>query len=185
MRFVFAILLVGCGQVQESPVLLALPALQLQAGTCSATTELKAFAAIGGHPDCELEVGADRKPVGTCADITVGLTRPICIVYYEEGTSARANQLAFLAGAVDLRREKLSGSPEQVQVTIGKADTTYVGSPADIAALPDEDEVDSDLDLGRNFCKKLIEEKGFGLDCDGDETTNIDEWCSDTLGDCL
>lgn len=195
--------LVACGDETETfdwevSFPLSLP---IDRGLCNASAlelenQLRVTLRIGGHEDCPLDLnGQDRKVSGTCSSITVGLVRPLAVVWEllpPDGASPAppVAQLAYHVGYVDLNRDKLTGGQTEVQVNLtndGQHDV-LIHHPDQLALIPDESASEStlsELEKALSWLEVTMEQDDKPLlnrdGGAGDVCPNLVEACAGTL----
>ncbi|MFC1610678.1 hypothetical protein ACFL6C_06960 [Myxococcota bacterium] len=151
---------------------------------------------IGGHNRCELDVDPSTLVVsGECDEITIGIIRPLGLEYsWTEADLAETAHLAYLIGMADLRKETLASDTTEVEVNLtgDGVSSALLDEEQEALDLPDVapgvddcrnivDEKEKDFCRAKAWGKDQITERGINFDKDGDDQSNLQEACNDTL----
>jgi hypothetical protein len=192
----------ACAQSEPEPgpVRFAIPFTAGQQVGCATPSNLDGMTAtlfVGGHIErpCPLNVNPTTHEVsGTCDGITIGIFRPMAIVY-EIDAGSGDKQLAYLPGFAHLEKDQISEDTTTVPVEFLPENELY----DEIAALALEDELNAPARQPENDIERaLIWFFGFvmresltgnqvlNLDADDDDCPNLVELCNgvlETVGD--
>lgn len=141
----------------------------------------------GGYTPCDLVVANDLSVSGTCPQITVGLVRPLMLVYSLPLPNLGGNaQLAYHVGWVDLQKESLQPGQEEVVVSLDNG--------VESCLAHDDAETDT-WETATNFSDRLNSAKQWAFlqinapsstdslnidEATGDNCSNIVELCNPT-----
>ncbi len=173
----------ACGaSEQEAGFEIAIPWIAAQeCQNSNGLAGMEAVLRVGDHTDeCALSVNPDLTIHGSCEEITVGIVRPLVLVYLLRDSMKPPAPLVYDIGWVDLRQQAL-GDQATVKVALGKNDginSHMVYTPSEINALPGlQATTITNLEMAEQWAKDQIKIKGETLDRDCDGIPNLTEVC--------
>lgn len=142
---------------------------------------LRASLEISSYPFCELAINPTTLAAyGSCADIQVGEVRSLAVIYRVVPIEAgvQPTVIAFHIGYVDLTGDDLA---DDVSVALAHDGTSghLVRTTNELLALPVAN--GTELREAETWLSALAAERGYNLDADDDNCSNIDEACNNTL----
>jgi hypothetical protein len=150
-----------------------------------AFTGLEVAAYIAGHARCDLDVDeSSHEASGSCPGITVGVVRPVLIVYTRpKDVASGAATLAYAIGAIDLREESLPSDPnEAVTTTLDSSALVVEQANIDAIEIPNDDCRQRDASVPEQWAKCWIrDELHTSLLCGTSTVPNLVRACAGTL----